>query len=129
MISFAMQEKPIKVLDFDEAVELARTDPEAFEQYRRDIISLLINRAPERNRHQLRCLQWRIDQERKRASNPIDACLKLYRMMWDSLVGESGLIDTIRHAGKPRHGTQNRLPTAKVLSFSRETASENQSEF
>ena len=128
MMTDAMQEKPIKVLDFDEAVELARTDPRAFEQYRRDIISLLINRAPERNRQQLRCLQWRIDQERKRASNPIDACLKLYRMMWDSFVGDSGLIDTIRHAGKPRHGTQSRLPTAKVLSFCRPSTGEHSSE-
>ena len=129
MITVVMHEKAIKVLDFDEAVELARTDPEAFEQYRRDIISILIDRAPERNRHQLRCLQWRIDQERKRASNPIDACLKLYRMMWDSFVGDSGLIDTIRNAGKSRHGVQSPLPKAKGLSFSRETATENPSEF
>lgn len=119
-----MQEKSLTELDFDEAMELARTDPEAFEQYRRDVIEALIARAPERNRHHLRCLQWRIEQERKRASSPIAACVKLYRMMWESYAGECGLIDTIHNAHNSPHGIENLQPKAKVLSFSREDTSE-----
>ena len=68
-----MKEKSLTELDFDEAMELARTDPEAFEKYRQDVIEALIARAPERNRQHLRRLQWRIDQVRKRSSNPIAA--------------------------------------------------------
>ena len=119
-----MQEKSLKELDFDEAMKLASTDPEAFEQYRRDVIEALIARAPERNRHHLRCLQWRIEQERRRASSPIAACVKLYRMMWESYAGECGLIDTIRNAHNSSHGIESLQPKAKVLSFSREDKSE-----
>jgi hypothetical protein len=114
-----MQDKPLTELDFDTAMELARTDPEAFEQYRQAVIEALIARAPERNRQHLRRLQWRIDQERKRASNPTAAFLKLYRMMWDSFAGESGLIDTICNAPNPAQSMDNSLPKAEVLSFSR----------
>ena len=49
-----MKEKHLTELDFDTAMELARTDPEAFEQYRKDVIEALIARAPERNRQHLR---------------------------------------------------------------------------
>ena len=118
MMLDAMQERPITVLDFDEAMELARTDPEAFEQYRRDIIRILINRAPERNRHRLHRLQWRIDQERKRAANPIDACLKLYRMM----------IDTFNNARASRGLIDGPPAKAKVLAFRRPARAETRSE-
>ena len=124
-----MKEKSLTELDFDQAMELARTDPEAFEQYRQDVIEALIARAPERNRQHLRRLQWRIDQVRKRSSNPIAACVKLYRMMWDSFAGECGLIDTIRN---PPHSAscnvEGLVEKAEVLSFSRTSSSEPPSE-
>jgi hypothetical protein len=120
-----MKGKPLTELDFDEAMELARTDPEAFEQYRHDVIEALIARAPERNRQHLRCLQWRINQERERASNPIAACVKLYQMMWDSFAGECGLIDTILNARSSPDSMKSLLPKAKVLSFSREATTKN----
>ena len=118
MITGKMQEKSITELDFDAAMELARTDPEAFEQYRQDVIEALIARAPERNRQHLRCLQWRIDQERKRAPNPTAACVKLYRMMWDSFAGECGLIDTMRNAHNSSHSMESQRPKAEVVSLS-----------
>ena len=128
MITGVMQEESFRELDFDAAMELARTDPEAFEQYRQDVIEALIARAPERNRQHLRCLQWRIDQERKLAPNPTAACVKLYRMMWESYAGECGLIDTIRNAHNSPHSMESLQPKAKVLSFSREDTSECPSE-
>ena len=128
MITNVMKDKPITILDFDEAVDLARRDPEAFEQYRQNIVRVLINRAPERNRQQLRRLQWRIDQERSRASNPIDACLKLYRMMWDAYAGERGLIDTIHNAHKSRRASERIRPKAEVIAFYRPDSTRNNSE-
>jgi hypothetical protein len=112
-----MRENSLTELDFDTAMELARSDPEAFERYRRAVIEALIARAPERNRQHLRRLQWRIDQERQRASNPTAAFLKLYRMMWDSFAGEYGLIDTICNA-RPAAQSQDQLPaSAEVIAF------------
>ena len=69
-------------------------------------------------------MPWRIEQERKRASSPIAACVKLYRMMWESYAGECGLIDTIQNAHNSSHGIESLQPKAKVLSFSREDTSE-----
>ena len=123
-----MQDKSLTELDFDAAMELARTDPEAFEQYRQDVIEALIARAPERNRQHLRCLQWRINQERKRASNPIAACVKLYQMMWDSFAGESGLIDTIVNAQGSPGSMNSQLPKAEVISFSKAATTKSPSE-
>jgi hypothetical protein len=123
-----MKEKPLTILDFDLAMELARTDPEAFEQYRQDVIEVLIARAPERNRHHLRCLQWRIGQERERAPNPYAACVKLYRMMWESFAGESGLIDALRKPHDASCNMEQTLPKAKVLAFSRKGMSRRNSE-
>jgi len=123
-----MQEKSLTGLDFDAVKELARTDPEAFEQYRQDVIEALIARAPERNRQHLRCLQWRIEQELKRASNPIAACVKLYQMMWDSFAGECGLIETIRNGHNTPHSIESLQPKAKVLSISKSASTQCPSE-
>ena len=114
-----MQEKTLPTLDFDTAMKLARRDPEAFEQYRQGVIEALIASAPERSRLHLRRLQWRIDQERQRASNPTAACVKIYRMMWDSFAGESGLIETIRNAQRYPHGAESLQPKAEILAFTR----------
>jgi hypothetical protein len=123
-----MQDKTLTELDFDAAMALARTDPEAFEQYRQEIIEALIARAPERNRQHLRRLQWRIEQERKRAPNPMSACVKLYRMMWESFAGECGLIDTLQNARNSHNSMERLRPRAKVVSLPGTVATENPSE-
>lgn len=123
-----MKEKHLTELDFDTAMELARTDPEAFEQYRKDVIEALIARAPERNRQHLRRVQWRIEQERKRASNPMSACVKLYRMMWESFAGECGLIDTLQNTRNSPHSLDSLRPKAKVVLLPRAVTTDNPAE-
>jgi len=123
-----MKEKHLTELDFDTAMELARTDPEAFEQYRKDVIEALIARAPERNQQHLRRLQWRIEQERKRASNPLSACVKLYRMMWESFAGECGLIDALQNTRNSPHSLDSLRPKAKVVLLPRAVTSDNPTE-
>ncbi len=123
-----MQENLLAELDFDTAMELAQTDPEAFERYRQDIVEAMIASAPESKRQHLRCLQWRIDQERKRAASPMAACVKIYLMMWDSVVLEGGLIDTMHNAHNTPHKKERLQPKAKVLALPRVTATESSSE-
>ncbi len=80
--------------DFDAWATLADTDPQAFEDLRQALIEAFIEQAPPRCRPRLRCLQWRIEQERARSKTPLAACIRLTRMMWDkfyllrTLVGE-----------------------------------------
>lgn len=86
-----MKNKIDAEIDFDTWSEMARTDPDAFERMRLAAIESVIESAPEENRQRLRCLQWRIDQERRLASSPMSACLRISRMMWRAVLGEGGL--------------------------------------
>ena len=100
---------------FDEMVRLAKTDPEALERIRLQLIedakglaplrqniqvifqdpysSLnprlkiedTIAEAPEACHRRLRGLQFQIDMERRRAGNPMGACVRISKMMHDSL--------------------------------------------
>ncbi len=72
------------IKDFDEWAALARTDPEAFEQRRRDAIESYIATVPEEYRQRLRGVQFRVDMERARASNPLSATIRISNMMWSA---------------------------------------------
>lgn len=113
-----MQTYSKRRIDFNEWSELADADPEAFEARRARIIDEHINRAPKERQHRLRCLQWQIDQVRKTSSTPIQACVRLNQMMWDSMLGPGGLHESLQAftQGRPlcRRGV-----TAKVLPFRR----------
>lgn len=113
-----MQEKTLIKLDFDDAMALAKNDPDAFEQYRLDAIEALITSVDMKKQQNLRRLQWRIEQERKRAPNPAAACLKVYQMMWDSFVGKYGFIDVICNGNHPSRNADDSTHKVKVLSFS-----------
>jgi len=103
--------------DFDEWAELAARDPDAFEAQRARALEQFIEQAPSERRQRLRQLQWRIDAERGRASNPLSACLRISRMMWDTLLGKGGLIEAIeRLSGRPAPVPTAAKP-ARVLEF------------
>jgi hypothetical protein len=112
-----MQDKYLTILDFDQAAELARKDPAAFERYRLEAIEALIARAPERTQLHLRRLQWRIEQVRKRSSNATDACVKLHHMMWNSFAGKGGLNETLERFNCSTNSKNRPLTKAKVLAF------------
>lgn len=100
-------------LDFNEWMDLASSDPETFEARRRQMVQELIERSPPERRHRLRCLQWRIDRIRDRSGTPLAGCLSLYEMMWDSLLGDGGLVEAInRGVGHP---PQRRPKTAEIV--------------
>ena len=82
-------------VDFDEWMELYKTDPQQFEKKRVELIQSEINNAPLGMRRRLNGLQWRIDAEIKLADNPLDGCIKVYQMMIDSVYAEGGLRDVL----------------------------------
>lgn len=100
-------------LDFEQWSQLARRDPEAFEDRRRELIDAVIARAPQDRQQRLRGLQWRVDQVRSRSSNPLAACISLTDMMWEAFAGDNGLIETLRGrreglpASSPSSGRDN----------------------
>lgn len=113
---------------FEDWAELAKNDPLAFEKMRLAAIDNYIESVPEGNRERLRRLQWRIDQERRLAHNPLNACLRLTRMMWDNVLGHGGLRDHFDQLSgllggestQPFRQQRRAEPkTAQVLSFAR----------
>ena len=90
-----MNARHSKPFDFDEWKELACSDPEAFEERRKRVIEEAIAQAPQHMQIRLQALQWRIDMERSRASNPLSACIRLSNMMWKMVYGKHGLMAAI----------------------------------
>jgi len=70
------------IKDFDEWAALAKADPEAFEQRRKEAIEAFIASTPEEHQQRLRGVQFRVDMERARASNPLSATIRISNMMW-----------------------------------------------
>lgn len=100
---------------FDDWKVLAESDPEAFEQRRKQVIEQFISSVSADRQQRLRHLQWRIDMERRRCKTPVKSCLHLYTMMWDSVYGSNGLLESLRpgiHAGTNKQ-------TADILLFKR----------
>lgn len=100
-------------LDFDQWSSLARSDPEAFEHCRRELVESFIQGAPPRHRQRLQRLQWRIDAERRRHSNPMGSCVHLSRMMLDAVYGRNGLADSL--AALIREGPEPSPPAAAKI--------------
>lgn len=110
---------------FSEWARVAENDPSAFEAMRRAAIEDFICRAPARHQERLRRLQWRIDQERRLARTPMNACIRLSRMMWKSVLGPGGLRDRFDELQQLLQGEDRRPaqpadePAGRVLSFAR----------
>lgn len=81
--------------EFDELMKLAKEDPEALEQIRRDAVEDLISNAPEKHQRRLRGLQFQVDMEREKAKNPMDSCVRISKLMHESF---SKLRDTLNEA-------------------------------
>ena len=94
--------------DFDAWKELAEQDPEAFERKRREAIEAAIAQAPPQMRQRLTGLQWRIEMERSKSRNPTQSFLRIYKMMWQSVYGENGLLDALN--GKVAESRLARAP-------------------
>ena len=102
--------------DFDQWKTLAESDPEAFERRRQAVIDSYISGVSQSKRQRLQGLQWRVDMERRRSSNPMQSFLRIYTMMWDSVCGERGLLQacTPSAASEERKGGR---PSAQVVSI------------
>jgi len=111
-----MSTDPCKHIDFDAWAALAARDPQAFEQKRAELLEAFLQHVPAERRPRLQRLQWRIDRTRELAPNPLSACVQISQMMWDSLLGDGGLLDALEQLDQPRAETR---PQARVLAFQR----------
>ncbi len=70
---------------FDELVAINRHSPADLESLRAALIKDAIEQAPRNTQRRLNGLQFQVDMERRRASNPMAACIRISRMMHESL--------------------------------------------
>jgi len=112
-----MKEQPSydSSFDFDEWSALARTDPEAFDLKRREMIDESIGHGVDQRR--LLGLQCRIDLERIRAHTPLKACLRLSSLMWDSFHELHELTASLGDASTPEETSNRSTAGATVLPF------------
>lgn len=110
--------------DFDEWARLAHSDSAEFERRRRELIEQQIAAAPADLQARLRGLQFRIDMERRRATTPLSACVRLNSMMWKSFAELRGALDAIAKPSAPGSPAEKPGALAKILDFRRR--SENQ---
>ncbi|GAA3976876.1 DUF3135 domain-containing protein [Allohahella marinimesophila] len=65
---------------------MAKEDPEALEQLRLAHVEAIIADAGLSNERRLRGLQFQIDAIRRGSSNPMAACIRISKLMHDSLI-------------------------------------------
>lgn len=92
---------------FDHWSRLAQKDPDAFEVQRKLAIERVIAQAPLSKQRRLRGLQWQIDVLRQRAGSPLSACHTLSNLMWESLLGRDGLVESWQAATSVRDLRRN----------------------
>jgi Protein of unknown function (DUF3135) len=114
-----MSQFPGSDFDFEEWASLATTDPQAFEARREKVIARFIAGATPHTQTRLRGLQWRIDMDRRRASNPLASCMQIFNRMWTSVYGDRGLLDALRGVDC---GPLPERPSADVVKLDRHVA-------
>lgn len=98
-----MQNTSLRSFDFDEWMRLAQQQPEEFQKRREAMIEAAIAKAPEHLEPRLRGLQWKIDRVRETSANPLAACVRISRMMWDSIYSENGLLRAMERLTMPAY--------------------------
>lgn len=109
-----MAKHSLQLPSFDEMKIMAQEQPEALEDLRQLLTEELIQNAPQRGRRRLRGLAFVIDAERRKARNPLQACIKLSQMMLDSAVELQASLDLLKTTAPPPTKTAD----AKVISLS-----------
>lgn len=103
---------------FDVLVDMARNDPQGLETLRRSLTNAVIAAAStDTTRRRLQGLQFRIDMERKRATTPLAAAIRISEMMCHSLAElHRSMVAPVDLTPHPRGAVDNVVP------FSRPTA-------
>lgn len=114
--------------NFDEWMQLAEEDPQAFEEKRQVAIFDVIDNASTSSKRRLQGLQWQIDKVSKQSGNRIASCLKISQMMWVNVQGEDGLLEKLNQLIGQASIIQKEKKSAEIVNLQAATldASEKQ---
>ena len=79
---------------FDTMVYMAKHQPDKLEQLRQRLSEKIIAAAPERSRKRLKGLQFEIDMELRKSQSAMGSCIRISRMMNESLLKLCEALDT-----------------------------------
>lgn len=83
-----------KLPSFDIMMELAQKNPDALETLRKSMMEDIINSSTTSDsKRRLEGLQFTIDMNRRKAKNPLQCCIKISQLMWDSALTLSEQIE------------------------------------
>lgn len=77
---------PVALPCHDDLSRLARDDPTAFEELRRQLIESFIDNASETTKPRLRGIQFRIECLRRISHSALGATVRIYELMWKSFL-------------------------------------------
>lgn len=112
-----MKEQTVASFNFDEWMQLAQENPEKFEEKRKNAIEAVITGAHGTSQKRLEGLQWQIEQMRTSTDNPMAACMRISKLMWENVQGEDGLVDTLNQLTGKTPVKQKQQKRAEVLPF------------
>lgn len=98
---------------FDELMRLASQEPDKLENLRKIWVDDVITNAPENFQRRLRGLQFQIDMERERASNPVSSCIRISQMMHEGLANLRLAINKT----ESENTVEDNLTSAEIFSF------------
>ena len=78
--------QPIELPSHEVLSELARENPQAYEDLRREMIDRFIESAPERLKPRLSGIQFRVDCVRGSSRSALGATVRVYQMMWETFL-------------------------------------------
>ncbi|MEX0584356.1 MAG: DUF3135 domain-containing protein [Natronospirillum sp.] len=96
--------------DFDTLREMAVHRPEALEELRTSLTEELLASVPENRRRRLQGTQFLIDMTRRRSKTPLQCCITLSRLMWDSVAELKSTVDGPLCPVKPEPPEVRRRP-------------------
>lgn len=114
-----MAKHALRLPSFDEMKTMAQEQPEALEDLRIRLTEEVIEKASEASKRRLRGLVFVIEAERRRARNPLQACIRLSKLMLDSAVELQASLNQLKCNERARAPTSTTQPSARVLTFQR----------
>ncbi len=116
----ATNDQDFPSFEFETWSRLASEDPTSFEEARRLMLDSLIAAAPEPIQPRLRGLQWQVDRLRE-LNPPLGACLKITNLMWETVLGENGLVDNMERLTKLPPDKERPRSSGTVINFTPRT--------
>lgn len=108
--------------NFDEWMQLAKENPEKFEENRKSAIEAVISSTDGASQKRLEGLQWQIEQMRTSSDNPMSACMRISKLMWENVQGEDGLVETLNQLTGKTPVKEKVQKRAEVLQFTARSA-------